>query len=398
MSKKLVQINVVCNGSTGRIMCDIAKTAEEKGYETYCFYGRGNANPNANCIKIGNKLATYFHVLITRLFDKHGHGSYFATKKLINQLRTINPDIIHLHNIHGYYLNLGLLFKYLKNEYKGKTIWTLHDCWAFTGHCSYFTMAKCNKWKNICHNCPQKKEYPKSIFLNNSKAEFKFKKAIFVGVKNLTIVTPSEWLAELVKKSFLIVYPVKVINNGINTNVFKPFNTNNIKEKFKISNNKKVILGVAAVWEERKGLKYFISLSKILDDNQVILLIGLNKKQIKTLPKNIIGIERTENINQLAEIYAMADIFFNPTLEDNYPTVNLEALSCGTPVLAFDTGGCKEQVTSTKGRVISIRSAKLIKEEIENIISGSIKKRLSKVNDPNEYSFKSTNLKYIQLY
>ena len=261
---KLVQINSVCNGSTGKIMCSIADEAEKQGYETYNFFGRGKPKKNGRDIKIDSKIEVYFHVLLARL-GFNGHGSYFATKRLIKKLRKINPDVIHMHNIHGYYINLKLLFKYLKNEYKGKIVWTLHDCWAFTGHCSHFTYIKCDKWKKCCYNCHQLSEYPKTFF-DTSKREYNFKKKLFTGLKNVIIITPSTWLSEIVKKSFLKEYSVEVINNTVDTNIFKKYSVEDLDEiykKYGIPRNNKIIMGVAGVWTEKKGLFDFIELSNI---------------------------------------------------------------------------------------------------------------------------------------
>ena len=340
--KKLVQINSVCNGSTGKIMCDIAKSANENNYQTYCFYGRGKPNQKLNCIKIGSSFSIYFHLLIAR-FGFNGHGSYFATKRLIKKLKKIKPDIIHLHNIHGYYINLKVLFNYLKYSYNGKIIWTLHDCWSFTGHCSYFTMANCNKWIHGCNNCPQVSCYPKEFF-DTSKSEYAFKKKVFSGINNLTLVTPSKWLKELVEKSFLNCYDVKVVNNGIDTSVFKPTFDDSIYDKYNIPRNKKIILGVANIWDKRKGFDIFIKLSKIIEQNMIIVLVGLNKKQSKNLPKNIIGIDIINNQNELASLYTIADVFVNPSLEETFSLVTVEAMACNTCVVVCDTSAPKELI------------------------------------------------------
>ena len=345
--KKLIEINVVCNGSTGKIMCDIAKEANNNNIETYCFYGRGNPNKNVNCIKIGNTFSVYFHVLIARL-GFNGRGSYFSTKKLVKQIKKINPDIIHLHNIHGYYINLKVLFKYLKNEYNGKIIWTLHDCWAFTGHCSYFTLAKCNKWKKRCCNCPQLKSYPKTIF-DTTKKEYNFKKKLFLGLNNVTLVTPSVWLKKLVQESFLKNYNVEVINNGIDLNLFKPIYDKQIYKKYNIPKNKKILLGVANIWEERKGLKDIYKLADMISSEYQIVIVGnLLKNEKKS---NIIYIDRTDNSEELVKLYTIAYYVLNFTYEDNYPTINLESIACHTPVITYNTGGCAEQLTKDSGMI-----------------------------------------------
>ena len=353
---KVVQINVVCNGSTGKIMCDLAKELDRKGHETYIFFGRGNSKNNLNCKRIENKFSIYFHVLLGRL-GFNGHGSYFTTKKLINELKNINPDVIHLHNIHGYYLNLRVLFKYLKNEYKGKIIWTLHDCWTFTGHCSYFTMSKCNKWKTECNKCPNLKCYPKELF-DTTKEEYKLKKKLFTDLNNLTITTPSIWLKELVKESFLKQYDVKVINNGIDLNIFKPTYDNKIYEKYNIPKDKKIILGVANIWEERKGFNVFLKLSNIIEKDEVIVLVGLTEKQIEVLPKNIIGIKRTDNQKELAVLYTISDIFMNPSIEETFSLVTVEAMACGKQVIVCGTSAPKELIDDNIG--ISIEENKAI--------------------------------------
>lgn len=366
---KLVQINTVCNGSTGRIMGDIQRTANKNGFETISFYGRRKGFKDIKCEKIGNPLSFWIHVIINTIFDKQGHGSYFYTKKLIKRLKEENPDIIHIHNIHGYYLNYSLFFKYIKNDFSGKMFWTFHDCWPFTGHCAYFTAADCYKWKNGCHNCPNKKVYPISLLKDSSKSNYKEKKEIFNGVKNLTIITPSYWLNDLVKKSFLKEYDIVTINNGIDINIYKPIKDETIFEKYNIP-NKKILLGVASIWEERKGLDDFIELSKEIDDNYIIVLVGLSKKQISKLPNNIIGIERTENVVELVKIYSNSYAFLNLTHEDNYPTVNLESIACGVPVITYDTGGCKEQVNDKTGILLennNIQSVLSAIKEISNI-------------------------------
>ena len=364
--KKLIQINSVCNGSTGKIMGDIQREALHNGYETISIYGRRKGYQDIKCIKVGGPLSFFNHILLTTILDMHGLGSYFKTKKIVKILRKENPDIIHLHNIHGYYLNYPLLFKFLKEEFKGKVFWTLHDCWPFTGHCPYFSMINCNKWKHICNHCPQKRNYPISWFRDRSSKNYTMKKKWFTGLKNLTIITPSQWLENLVKESFLKDYKIVTINNGIDLDIFHHVEDNSIKIKYGIPLDKKILLGVANIWEERKGLKDFIELSKKVSKDYQIVLVGVTKKQMKKLPPNIMGIKRTENQLDLVKLYSSAEFFINPTYEDNYPTVNLEALACNTKVITYDTGGSKEQINDSCGVIIKKGT---LEQNIDSIIN-----------------------------
>lgn len=377
---RILFINSVCNGSTGTICKNLYKAAQEAGHTCCIAYGRGDAPDGFNTIKIGNQLDTYLHVLKTRLFDASGFGSKKATKSFIKQIEEFKPDVIHLHNIHGYYVNIEILFNYLKQHPEIKKIWTLHDCWSFTGHCAYYTYAKCKKWQTGCNgNCPNKKEYPQTIFLN-IKNNFNKKRDIFSGVENMILVTPSKWLKKEVEKSYLKDYPIEVINNGVDTNVFKPI-PSNIKQQYGIE-DKKVILGVASVWDKRKGLDTFIELSKELDNQYQIVLIGLNKKQIEQLPTSIIGISRTENVQELVKWYSAADIYFNPTLEDNYPTTNLESIACGTPVITFNTGGSPESAYADEDKIVTNDRNSIIKAikrcSVDKIIDVDSKKMINR--------------------
>lgn len=339
---KILMINVVCGiKSTGRICTDLAVELEKQGHEVKIAYGREDVPKQYKkyAIRIGNDLDVRLHGVKARLFDASGFGSKRVTEKFIEWMKTYDPDVIHLHNLHGYYINIEVLFKYLKNCGK-KIIWTLHDCWAFTGHCVYFDYVRCNKWENICDNCPQGKEYPKRLYIDNSRKNYQYKKCLFSDIPNLTIVTPSKWLQCLVKRSYLSSYEVKVIHNGIDIEMFKP-TRNNLKKNLQLE-NKKIVLGVAAIWDYRKGLETFIELSNELSEEYKIVLIGLEEKQIRKLPKSILAITKTNDVKELIQWYSVADVFVNPTLEDNYPTTNLEAIACGTPVLTYATGGSPE--------------------------------------------------------
>lgn len=347
---KVLQINSVCGyGSTGRITTDLYDVLETKGHECCIAYGRGKAPKGYNTIKIGNNIDFFTHVLKTRLFDLHGFGSTMATKKFIQQIMDYKPDIIHLHNIHGYYLNIEILFKFL-GTLDIPIVWLLHDAWPVSGHSAHFELDDNNEIPNKNTKKNQHLEYPKSLFVDNSINNYTKKKKLFTQVNNLTIVTPSKWLADIIKKSFLAKYNVKVIHNGIDLSNFK-ITPSNFKENNNIT-NKRLILGIASVWTENKGLGYFNQLAQQLGDKFRIVLVGVNKKQTKTINGNILALPRTNNIEELAAIYTAADIYVNPTLEDNFPTTNLEALACGTPVITFNTGGSKESITEETGTIV----------------------------------------------
>lgn len=336
---KVVQINSVCGqGSTGKIAVDISRSLNDRGIENYILYGIGKSEYPEG-ISISDMYYVKLNILLTRLLGKHGFYSHGATHKLIKHLKRIKPDVIHLHNIHGHYLNVRMLFHYIKKN-NIKTIWTLHDCWSFTGHCSHFNFVGCEKWKSGCHNCEQLREYPVSLLFDRSRGGYKAKKKVFTGVGDMTIVTPSDWLGNLVSQSFLKDYNVLTVNNGIDLSVFKPCKSD-IKSKLGIA-DKKVILAVSAHYGERKGYKYYLDLAKRLPQDYVIVMVGVSEEQRNTLPQNIIGITRTENQRELAELYTAADVMVNLTLEDTFPTVNIESIACGTPVITWEIGGSPE--------------------------------------------------------
>ncbi len=343
---KVLQINSVCGiRSTGRICTDIADILKQNGDECKIAYGRENVSENYKqyAIRIGEDIDVKFHALMSRIFDNTGKCSKRATKEFLKWVDEYNPDVIHLHNLHGYYINLEMLFNYLKKVQK-PVVWTLHDCWAFTGHCAYFDYIGCRRWENKgCYACLQKKHYPTSVLFDRSKKNFLEKKQLFTGLPNMTIVTPSQWLADLVKHSFLKDYTIKVIHNGIDLSRFKPTPTGVFRENYGLQ-DKIILLGVANAWGESKGLYDFYKMHEMKEENEVFVLVGLTQQQISALPDGIIGISKTNSVTELAEIYTTADVFINPTYQDNYPTVNLEAQSCGTPVITYQTGGSIESV------------------------------------------------------
>lgn len=366
--KRLLLINSVCGiGSTGRICADIAREYEANGYEVKIANGRSEKigeGTEKYAVKIGNRLDLYSHVAMTRLFDRHGLASKHATRKFLKWADEYDPDILWLHNIHGYYINYELLFDWIKIRQKeqsesGKPVmevkWTLHDCWAFTGHCSHFTYVGCDKWKTGCNDCPQKKEYPACMWFDNSADNYSRKKRVFAGVENLTIITPSRWLEGLVKESFLGDYHTEVIYNTIDKTIFK-LTPSEFRSTHHIRDDQVIVLGVASIWSTRKGLDDFIKLSNMLaedeDDGYRLVLVGLSTEQAMAVPAGVLCIPKTGNAMELAKIYSAADVFVNLTYEDTFPTVNLEAESCGTRVITYDTGGCRETVNRNDSMVV----------------------------------------------
>lgn len=339
---KYLFINAVAGiGSTGRIAADTCRELMAQGHECVIAYGREAANcDDISLIRIGTPFDFKLHGVMNRIFDNHGFCSRSATKQFLKQASEYDPDVLWLHNIHGYYIHIGLLFDWIKSRPNMQVKWTLHDCWAFTGHCSHFDYVGCDKWKTGCHHCPEKGSYPRSVVFDNCESNYARKKTLFTGIANVTLITPSHWLAELVKDSFLREYPVEVVHNKINTEVFKP-TAGDFRRRYGIE-DKIIILGVASVWNERKGLDDFIALAGMLDEKYQLVIVGVTEEQAATLPRNIIAIARTNSPQALAEIYSAADFFVNPTYEENYPTVNLEARACGTRIICYDSGGSKE--------------------------------------------------------
>ncbi len=362
---KVLIINMVCGvWSTGRICCELAEKMEAEGHEVKIAYGQQTVPEKywKYAVRIGSDFEFKCHFWRTIFFDSHGFGSGPATDRFLKWAEEYDPDMVWLHNLHGSYIHVGKLFAWIKSRPHMQVKWTLHDCWAFTGHCAHFEMAKCERWKTQCHHCPLKQTYPISKVFDNSRNNYKWKKAAFTGVKDMTLIVPSKWLANLVKQSFLKEYPMEVHYNTIDTSVFKP-TPSDFKQKNGIG-DKTVVLGVASHWGKAKGLDDFFALREMLDDSYAIVLVGLTAEQAAGLPEGIIGITRTNNTKELAEIYTAADVFVNPTYQDNYPTVNLESIACGTPVITYNTGGSPESAAAM-GTVVDVGDVSGLKRAIE---------------------------------
>lgn len=385
---KVLQINSTLNwGSTGRIAEDIGKVVIKEGGESYIVYGRYNNPTQSISIRIGNKWDNYIHVLYTRLFDRHGLGSKRATLKLVEQIKNIQPDIIHLHNIHGYYLNYPILFEYLSTS-SIPVVWTLHDCWSFTGHCSHYSFKGCYRWKRKCYSCPQLKMYPQSWGMDCSEINFKKKSKIFTSLNNLTLVSVSKWLFREVKQSFLKDIPIKTIYNGIDVNVFISSliskNELGLEDKF-------TILGVASVWNNRKGLNDFIYLRDKLSDEYQIVLIGLSESQLKNLPNGIKGVCRTNNVYELVSYYSVADVYINFSVEESLGLTTCEAMACGTPSIVYNCTASPEVISPDTGFVVEqgdfnevVKAINIIKKKGKDVYAKVCRERALTYFNKNE--------------
>ena len=377
---RIVQINGGTKGSTGKIMFGIADVARAQGHEVMCAspITTTNRDDGKNCgyYRIGTFNSRRVNVALARLTGFNGCFAWIETYMLLKKIDEFNPDLIHLHNLHNSYINLPMLFSYIKKR-NVPTVWTLHDCWAFTGQCPYFTIKNCSKWKTGCHSCSQYRDYPASLY-DNTKKMWNLKKKWFTGVNNMTIVTPSQWLANLARQSYLGEYQIVVINNGIDLNVFRS-TPSNFRSRLDIQKDKHIVLGVSFSWGYRKGLDCFVEMATKLGDNYQIVLVGTDVEIDKSLPKNIISIHITQNQKELAAIYSVADVFVMPTREENYPTVNLESIACGTPVVTFDTGGSSEMLDSNVDRVVPVDDIDKLINEIKNTCTMS-KKQFQKKN------------------
>lgn len=337
---RVLLINEVCGtGSTGRICADLASELEKQGHEVKIAYGRDNDVPTKYkhfAVRIGNKWDVICHAVLARIFDMSGFGSRRATIKFLKWVEVYNPDIIHLHNLHGYYINIDLLFEYLRKCNK-KIIWTLHDCWAYTGHSAYCDAVQCEKWQNGCGKCPQLNIYPKS-YIDRSSKNWQYKNKIFTGISNLTIACPSEWLAKQVRQSYLGEYPIRIINNGVDTSTFH-YCFNDFRRVYGLEKYY-LILGVKEVWENE--LNEFIKLSKIIEDDTRIILVGkIKNENIKILPNNIINLTSTNSPKELSKIYNACDVFYNPVCSKQQQFIDKKVITYGAQTSLHEVGDCE---------------------------------------------------------
>lgn len=398
---RIAHINTLSEGSTGKIMLGIADEARKAGYEVYTYSSkmfRRSKKAVYNEIEghfyYGTEASNFIHKACGHLFGFNGFFSLFSTLKLVDTLRRNEVDLIHLHNLHEFCINLPILFNYIKKCHV-KVVWTLHDCWSFTGHCPHYTLIKCSQWKNGCGHCPQLEIYPPSR-LDNTAINWRLKRKLFCGVESMIIATPSQWLADQVKNSYLASYPIKVINNGIDLELFK-YRESGFREKHDIV-DKKIILGVAFDWGIRKGLDVFVELAQRLDDTYQIVLVGTDPATESSLPPSILSIARTQNQQELAEIYSSANVFVNPTREDNFPTVNIEALACGTPVITFETGGSPEALDESCGIVVPCDDISAMEMAVRHVCEDGMLRRDSCEKRARCFDMNRKFQEYIEIY
>lgn len=359
MSRRLLQLNATCNwGSTGRIAEGIGAAAMSRGWESAVAYGRFNNPSSSQAVRVGSKVDVYLHYARCRFADSEGLGSRGATIRLIDWIKDFTPDVIHLHNIHDHWLNYPALFDYLAGI-GTPLVWTFHDCWAFTGGCYHFEGLGCDGWKAECRNCSDHRGFLRDRAWRNLELKKRFIGAV---ADRLTVVGVSKWIESFVKDSILRNAASKCIYNGIDLSVFTP----------KESKRERMVLGVSNVWTHSKGIDDFMRLRTILPDNVKICLVGLTSKQISSLPHGIDGMERTQNIGGMADLYRRAAVFVNPTYNDTFPTVNLEALACGTPVITYRTGGSPEAVDAKTGLVVPKGNVDSLAKAIMSVMDGNV--------------------------
>lgn len=397
---KLLQINSAsAKGSTGGIAETIGRLATQRGWDCYIASSVRHSSPSQmKSIIVGSKFGTYLHAFFSMLFDAHGYGSIWSTRKLVRKIKRIKPDVIHLHNIHGYYLNYPILFNYLR-ESRTPVVWTFHDFWAITGHCAIVGKEICEKWKTGCGTCPLIRDYPKS-YIDRSCSNYIKKKELFTSIENMTIVTVSDWLKSIVEQSFLNDKNIKTIPNGIDTSVFYPRYdaVKKVRENYKWG-DKVVVLSVVDRWHEGVGFSDIWKLREKLDERFVIVLVGVTQKQKDILPEGVVGILHTSNRDELAELYTAADIGFPPQTVCTFGLVTAEAMACGTPSVVYAEAA--SEVIGIKELVVQTRNIDELASTIKSFMLSGGKQSYSEycIKRANEvYDSINNYSKYVDLY
>lgn len=398
---KILRITTEINRSSiGRTTEQIGQLVIDEGWESYIAWGRSDGVSTSHKIKIGNRLSVLIHGFISRLFDLHGYGSYFATKKLVKQMKEIQPNIVHLHDIHGYYINLKVLFDYLR-ESDVPVVWTHHDCWAFTGHCAFYSSIGCEKWRTGCNHCPNIKSYPASLFIDNSRMQYALKKNLFTSIERLYNVGVSEWESRQLRMSFLRETPIRTICNGIDTDIFRPCQdkADEVRKKYNLGNGK-ILLGVATAWGERKGLSDYYKLREQLTDDYTIVLVGVPLSLKESLPKGIIGILRTDSINELCLLYNTASIVLNLASEESFGKTTPEGLACGTPSIVYNCTASPDLVDEKTGIIVEKGDIDALVKAVYTILTWDQEETIRNCRERacSLYSIKNNWPEYIKLY
>ena len=355
----LLQINVTANwGSTGKIAEQIGQVVMAHGWESYIAYGRMMNPSKSKLIKIGTKFDVYEHYAENLILDNEGLASRRSTKRFLKKLDLIKPDIVHLHNIHDHYINYRYLLRYLIDN-KIPIVWTFHDFWPVTGHCPHFIKGNCYKWQKECYECALSKSW-----VDRSNRNFYYKKSLLQNIKNLHVVCVSDWVSSVVKESFLANHDIRVVSNGIDLSIFKPSESKQIQHLYR---DKYVILAVASQWKEGKGLNDYLAMSQLIKEDEVIVLVGVDEKIKRSLPNNIIGINRTNNVQELVDLYTRADVVTSLSSAETFGLTIIESYACGTPVVAYNNTAQGSLITNATGICVDDKNYKMAYEAIQEI-------------------------------
>ncbi len=451
---RIAHINVTATLSTGRIAADLCRLSIRQGHEALLCYGRGNAPVDIPTLRVGDLLpdpeehrrgaiakslrrlrrrvrlgsasmGVRIHAGLSRITDRAGFYSRHTTRRFIRQLELWQPDLIHLHNIHGYYLHLPTLMDYLRRT-QVPVVWTLHDSWAYTGHCAYYQFpvepflrsrndtakplrqrnskpSACLKWQEGCSRCPLKRTYPASWLLDRSTRNYKDKKALFSGLPHITLVTPSQWLADEVRRSFLSQYPVYAMPNGIDLSLYAPCDDARFMQETAVFygldqvGERKLVLSVAAVWDERKGLADLVELARALGDGYCVAAVGLTQRQIDALPYYMLGLPRTRNVRDLCVLYTAADVYVSMSQGETMGMTLVEAMACGTQVLCYQSTAMPELITPRCGETVPVGDIDAAVRAVKQLCQNP-RDPLFCIGRAAEYGMNLRYEKYMELY
>lgn len=358
-------------GSIGRTAEQLSQLVQARGWRSFIAYSRLNLGSTSEVYRVDNRFSTYFHAFLTRMFDMCGYGSYFTTKRLVHVIKKVKPDLIHMHIIHNYDINLKVLFDFLSKS-GIPIVWTQHDCWSYTGHCAFYANVQCEKWKTECHHCPKYKSFPNSWFYDGSRRNYNFKKKVFTSVPQdqMCIIAVSDYVKNDLKLSFLNKYRIERIYNAIDTTQFVPLQhlSRKVREQYMLGKGI-LLMAFATSWTERKGISDYYKLREVLDDKYTIVFVGVKDELKKKLPKGIIGIGNTSSVMELVKLYSTADIVMNLSSEESFGKTTPEGMSCGTPSIVYNCTASPELVDEKTGVVCEKGDIEGVVNAIQKILS-----------------------------